>query len=239
MKGRFIIRDKTKIKVITPINILVSVLAFVGGWVNIIGYNVFMHTRPSSMTGRAAEIAESLGRGELKTFVYLVLVVLLFVLGVIIASIITERFGFTQGLMFVVAILVLNLIIVNADHNLRFFSVLLSMAMGAQNGATSLTSISRTTHMSGATTELGISIAFRNWNKAIFWGIRWLFYPLGGFLAYIFMKWLDTNSFNESFTLVIPIIIILCTAFIQKKFIDVEMSEHIKAPETKNKYIAE
>lgn len=231
--------EETKIKVVTPINILVSVLSFVGGWVNIIGYNVFMHTRPSSMTGRAAEIAESLGRGELKTFAYLILVVFLFVLGVIIASIITERFGFTEGLIFVVAVLVLNLLVVSAEHNLRFFSVFLSMAMGAQNGATSLTSISRTTHMSGATTELGISIAFRNWNKVIFWGIRWLFYPLGGFLAYIFMKWLEANNFNESLTLIIPIIIILCTAFIQKKFVDIKISTNIELPKTNSKYIAE
>ena len=231
--------EETNVKVVTPINILVSVLAFVGGWVNIIGYNVFMHTRPSSMTGRAAEIAESLGRGELKTFAYLVLVVLLFVIGVAIASIITTRFGFTQGLMFVVAILFFNLIIVNADHSLRFFSVFLSMAMGAQNGATSLTNISRTTHMSGATTELGINIAFKNWDKVIFWGIRWIFYPLGGFLAYRFIGWLDINNLNESLTLIVPIIIIIFTAFVQKKFIDIEVTRCIEVPKSNTKYIAE
>ena len=49
----------SKIKVITPVNILVAVLTFVGGWSNIVGYNLFMHTRPSSMTGRAAEINEA------------------------------------------------------------------------------------------------------------------------------------------------------------------------------------
>lgn len=231
--------EETNVEVLTPINILVSVLAFVGGWVNIIGYNVFMDTRPSSMTGRAAEIAESLGRGELKTFAYLVLVVILFVLGVMISSLITKRFGFTQGLMFVVAILVLNLIIVNAHHTLKFFSVFLSMAMGAQNGATSLTNISRTTHMSGATTELGINIAFRNWDKVIFWGIRWIFYPLGGFLAYVFIDWLYANNLNESFTLIIPIIIILFTALVQKKFVDVKVTKHIEVPKPNPKYIAE
>ena len=231
--------EETNVKVITPINILVSVLAFVGGWINIIGYNVFMDTRPSSMTGRAAEIAESLARGELKTFAYLVLVVLLFILGVIISSLITKRFGLTPGLMFVVGILILNLIVVNADHTLRFFAVFLSMAMGAQNGATSLTDISRTTHMSGATTELGINIAFKNWDKVIFWGIRWIFYPLGGFLAYLFIEWLYMNNLNESLTLIIPIIIIFFTALVQKKFVNIEVTKHIKAPKTKSEYIVE
>lgn len=215
---------RKRIKVITPINILVSVLAFVGGWVNIVGYNLFMHTRPSSMTGRAAEISESLGRGEFKVFMYLVLVVILFIIGVSISSLITTKFGFTQSLMFVVFLLIISMVIVHNDDYINFFAILLTMAMGAQNGATSLTDISRTTHLSGATTDLGISIAFKDWEKIIFWGIRWLFYPLGGFLAYKFIKWVEINRIGEFSTLVIPTIIVFLTAIIQKLFIDIKVN---------------
>lgn len=223
----------TKIEVITPINILVSIFAFVAGWVNIAGYNLFMHTRPSSMTGRSAEIAESLARGELGTFIYLAGVVILFIVGVIVSSLITKKFGFTGGLMFSVSVLLLDIILISNNMHLGVFPITLSMAMGAQNGATSLTAISRTTHMTGATTEFGTNIAFGNWNKAIFWGIRWIFFPLGGFMSYKFIAWLGVNDFRESVTLFIPIVIILCTAFLQKKYIDVQILDQYKAPNKK------
>lgn len=221
-------QEKTKIEVITPINILVSVFAFVAGWVNIAGYNLFMHTRPSSMTGRSAEIAESLARGEFDTFVYLALVVILFITGVIISSLITRRFGFTGGLMFSVAVLFLDIILISNNKHLGIFPITLSMAMGAQNGATSLTAISRTTHMTGATTELGTNIAFGNWSRAIFWGSRWIFFPLGGVMSYKFINWLGVNDLKEAIILLIPIAIILITAFLQKKFVDIQILDQYK-----------
>ena len=213
----------SKIEIITPINILVSVFAFVAGWVNIAGYNLFMHTRPSSMTGRSAEIAESLARGEFDTVLYLLGVVALFITGVITSSLITKKFGFTGGLIYVVVILFLDIILISNNKHLGVFPITLSMAMGAQNGTTSLTDISRTTHMTGATTEFATNIAFGNWNKAIFWGIRWIFFPLGGFISYKFMTWLKLNNHRQAIILFIPILIILFTAFFQKKFIDIKV----------------
>ncbi len=224
----------SKIEIVTPVNILVSVFAFVAGWVNIAGYNLFMHTRPSSMTGRSAEIAECLARGELDTFLYLAGVVVLFITGVITSSLITKRFGFTGGLVYVVAILLLDIVLIINGKHLGALPITLSMAMGAQNGATSLTDISRTTHMTGATTEFGTNIAFGNWNKAIFWGIRWIFFPLGGFISYKFIDWLALNSYREYITLIIPIVIILSTAFFQKKFIDIKVLNKYEISNDKN-----
>lgn len=213
----------SKIKIITPINVLVAVFAFVAGWVNIAGYNLFMHTRPSSMTGRSAEIAENLARGELGTVFYLLGVVALFITGVISASLITKKFGFTGGLIYVVVILLLDIILISNNKHLGVFPITLSMAMGAQNGTTSLTDINRTTHMTGATTEFATNIAFRNWNEVIFWGLRWIFFPLGGVISYKFMTWLKLNEYRQAIILFIPIIIILFTAFLQKKFIDIKI----------------
>lgn len=220
--------EDTKTEIITPLNILVSVLSFVGGWINITGYNLFMHTRPSSMTGRAAEIAESFARGEFKICAYLSFVVILFVIGVIISSLITQRFGFNGGIIFVISILTFDIFLVSIDHHLGFLPVTLSMAMGAQNGATSMTAINRTTHMSGATTEIGTNIAFKNWNKAIYWGLRWLLFPLGGFTSYKFIEWLNVNKLNQSITLIIPIIILIFTILIQKKHYDIEVLDIYK-----------
>ncbi len=220
--------EDSKIEVITPINILVAILTFVGGWSNIVGYNLFMHTRPSSMTGRAAEIAESIARKDLEVFGYLIAVVIVFIVGVMISSIITKRLGFTYGLFFVVLILIVDIVLVNNNHHLKAFPILLSMAMGAQNGATSVTAISRTTHMTGATTELGINIASRNWNMAIFWGIRWMCFPLGGLLSYKFMEYLQKNNIKEATTLIIPIVILVCTALIQKKLVDIKVLDSMK-----------
>lgn len=213
----------SKIEIITPINILVSVFAFVAGWVNIAGYNLFMHTRPSSMTGRSAEIAESLARGEFDTVLYLFGVVALFITGVITSSLITKKFGFTGGLIYVVVILLLDIILISNNKHLGVFPITLSMAMGAQNGTTSLTDISRTTHMTGATTEFATNIAYGNWNKAIFWGIRWIFFPLGGFVSYKFMTWLKFNNHRQALILFVPILIILSTAFLQKKFVNIKI----------------
>lgn len=225
--------EDSKLKVITPINILVSVLAFVGGWSNIVGYNLFMHTRPSSMTGRAAEIAESLARGNLKVFGYLISVVILFIVGVAISTMITRHFGFTYAILFVVAILIADIVLVNNGHHLKALPILLSMAMGAQNGATSLTAINRTTHMTGATTELGTNIACKNWDRVIFWGTRWIFFPAGGILSYKFMEWVQMNGIKESITLIIPIVILLCIALIQKKFVDIQVLECYELPRNK------
>lgn len=225
--------ENSNVKIITPINILVAVLTFVGGWSNIVGYNLFMHTRPSSMTGRAAEIAESLATGDLKVFAYLISVVILFIIGVSISTVITRHFGFTYGLLMVVVILFGDIILVNNGHHLKALPILLSMAMGAQNGATSLTAISRTTHMTGATTELGTNIACKNWDRAIFWGTRWIFFPAGGILSYKFMGWIQRNNFKESNTLIIPMVIILCTAFIQKKLVDIQVLECNQLPRNK------
>ena len=226
----------TRLEILTPLNILVIVFTFVAGWVNIAGYNLFMHTRPSSMTGRSAEIAESLARGEFDTFIYLAVVVVLFITGVAISSLLTRKFGFTAGIMFAVLILFVDIILIRNNRHLGVLPITLSMAMGAQNGATSLTAISRTTHMTGATTELGTNIAFANWNKVIFWGVRWISFPLGGFMSYKFKNWLGSNSFRESITLFIPIIILLITVFLQKKYIDIQILDQYKP--LKDKHIA-
>lgn len=88
--------------------------------------------------------------------------------------------------------------------------------------------------MTGATTEFGTSIALGNWSKTIFWGIRWIFFPLGGFMSYKFIDWLGLNNFRESIILVIPMILILITAFLQKRFIDIKILDKYEISHDKN-----
>ena len=60
--------------------------------------------------------------------------------------------------------------------------------MGAQNAATSLTGINRTTHLTGPTTDIGIYLAQGDWKMARFWSLRWLAFFLGVVSSYLLLR---------------------------------------------------
>lgn len=110
-------------------------------------------------------------------------------------------------------------------RNVIFDTIIISMAMGEQNAATSLTKINRTTHLTGPATDIGIHIASRNWRKAIFWILRWISFPIGAMLGFIFVELHNSKSISLSVTLLLPAVIILSLSAMQKTKLSIPLLE--------------
>ncbi len=216
---------RDKVRVLTSVNIVGFILVMMAGWVDTAGVKFFLNERVSFMTGRAAQIGEWLAAGEFEQFFYLLLIVLMFILGAGISTKITRKWGLTGGLTFVGALLFFSALPVYIGE-VRFVAIAIPLAMGAQNAATSLTPINRTTHLTGPATDIGIRLSSGDINGAVFWILRWLAFPLGAFLSYEFVEMSFKNdNIDTSLSLIIPSIVIVATGLIQRRYADIQLLE--------------
>jgi len=65
------------------------------------------------------------------------------------------------------------------------WALILPFAMGIQNAITTLTSVGRTTHVTGTLTDLGIAIGNREHRKAIFFFSMWAGFAVGSGIAFV------------------------------------------------------
>lgn len=213
---------KSNIKIITPINIVGFILTLVAGWVDTIGLELLLDERSSFMSGRGATLGYWAFKGELKTFMKVAVVVVAFIIGAYVSTKITKKSGLTGGLLFTGI-----LIIIAAFHTcwncITIAAIILPMAMGSQNAATSLTPINRTTHLTGPATDIGINMATGNWNKVIFWILRWIGFPLGAIIGFHLVHMVNHQEINIYTTLFCPAAIIILTGIIQKLTIDIPL----------------
>ena len=193
------------------------------GWIDTAGLKLFLNERVSFMTGRAAELGEWLAKGEIGQFGFVVVIVIMFITGAAISAIITRRLGLMGGLTFAGGLLLIAALCIYKG-NMTFAGIAIPMAMGGQNAATSLTSINRTTHLTGPATDIGLNIAYGNWDGVIFWVLHWVAFPIGSFVGYNFIQRarLD-DSIHVSLTLIIPAIIIILTGIIQRIVVDIPL----------------
>lgn len=221
MYGGLSLRDK--VEILTGVNVVGFILVMMAGWVDTAGVKVFLNERVSFMTGRAAQLGEWLAEGELEKFSYIVLIVLMFILGSAVSTKITRRWGLVGGLTFTAGLLFFAALPVYIGQ-VRFVAIAIPLAMGAQNAATSLTEINRTTHLTGPATDIGIRLSDGDINGAIFWILRWIAFPLGAFMSYEFVEvTINNDNINTSLSLIIPAVIIILTALIQKRFVDIKL----------------
>ena len=178
------------------------------------------------MSGRGAILGYCVFKGDLKAFMSIILVVISFIIGACISTIITKKTKLAGGLCFT-GILIIIAAIYNNWHESTIATIIIPMAMGSQNAATSLTPINRTTHLTGPATDIGINIAKGNWNTVKFWMLRWIGFPLGSVIGFNFVHMANKNIINISTTLILPAIIIILTGIIQRLTFNIPLLDEI------------
>lgn len=218
--------DKLNIKILTPVNFVGFILVMMAGWVDTIGVCFFLDERSSFMTGRAAKLGEYIFNGEIQGVKTVLLVVISFIAGACISTLITRKVGLIGGLFFT-GILIIITVFSTFQKEINIALITIPMAMGGQNAATSLTDINRTTHLTGPTTDIGINMAKGNWNLVVFWILRWVGFSTGATIAFKLIHTFKSKMINFSHTLLIPATVIILTGIIQKMTFDIPLSEDV------------
>lgn len=140
-------------------SVLAGYLAFVAGFVNAAGL-LLLGTFTAHVTGSVGRLSIGLGQGDPGAVAGAGLMVLLFLCGAVLASILVETSFFARtstayGAALLVQGLLLSIFIVAGATGI------LSFCMGMQNSlVTRLSgSVVRTTHLTGVVTDLGIEVA--------------------------------------------------------------------------------
>lgn len=229
--------DKLKIKVSKEINIIGFILITIAGWVDTVGINLFLKESSAFMTGRSRFLGYWIFKGDLKAFIGIIIIVIAFIIGSFISTLITRKKGLTGGLIFTGILLTLAAFPIGI-YKTGSVIIIIPMAMGCQNAATSLTPINRTTHLTGAATDIGINIAKKNWDVVKFWTLRWIGFPLGSIIGLNLVHMVNNNIINMSTTLFLPAIIVILVAVIQKLFFNIPLLEG-EIVDTKEKELIE
>lgn len=213
-------KEKSKVKIVIGINLIGFILSAMAGWIDTIGVELFLNESSAFMTGRVKALGYNMFNLDLKLFSSIALVIIAFIIGAFISTIITKKTGLKGGLICTGILIIISSLPVPFKCINR---ISLPMGMGCQNAATSLTPINRTTHLTGPITDLGMNLAKGNWNKVIFWLLRLIGFPLGSFIGFKLASMVDNNTINISIILIIPAIIIILTGIIQEKIFEIPL----------------
>jgi uncharacterized membrane protein YoaK (UPF0700 family) len=144
-----------------------AALTFAAGAINAIGFLSFQHQGVTHLTGSTTLLGLALARGESTTALHLGAVTVSFLVGCIASGALIEHSTLRLGRRYGVALALESLLLFAAvpllqgGHELGAYVA--SCACGLQNGMVSTYSgaVLRTTHVSGAFTDLGIFIGQR------------------------------------------------------------------------------
>lgn len=204
------------------INIIGFILISMAGLIDTVGVGLFLNESSAFLTGRGSILGYWAYKLEFKIFISIVLVVISFIAGAWISTIIIKKAGLMGSLFFTGLLIIL----VSLPITLRYptlCTIFVPMAMGCQNAATSLTKINRTTHLTGPATDIGINIAKGNWKVVKFWMFRWIGFPLGSVVGSKLVSLVNANVISVSIALVIPATVIILTGIIQKIVLDIPL----------------
>lgn len=217
---------KSRLEISAQINIVGFILVTMAGYIDTVGIKLFLNESPAFMTGRGIILGYCMFKGDFGAFICVLVVILAFIIGACISTIITRKIGLTGGLCLTGMLIAIAAFPVNLS-NITIATIIIPMAMGGQNAATSLTAINRTTHLTGPATDIGINIAKGNWNIVIFWILRWIGFPLGSVIGFYLVHMVNNNMVNIHTTLLFPAVIIILTGIIQKLTFDIPLLENI------------
>jgi uncharacterized membrane protein YoaK (UPF0700 family) len=215
---------KTNIKILTPVNIVGFILIMMAGWIDAVGVHIFLNENSSFLTGRAVKLGKCIINGDTQKIKSILLIIISFIVGACISTLITKRVGLIGGLLFT-GIFIIITAFTTSIKGINVAFVTIPMCMGGQNAATSITDINRTTHLTGPATDIGINIAEGNWNLVVFWVLRWVGFLMGVMIAYKLIQLFKIKTINFSYMLFIPGIVIILTGIIQKKIVDIPLLE--------------
>jgi uncharacterized membrane protein YoaK (UPF0700 family) len=140
----------------------ISLMAFNGGFINSIGLISFLKNSVGYVTGSLTNVGDSVEKGNYLRFWDLLLLIFCFLLGGVLSGIILRDPHFKNDRPYKInlflqfgLVLVGMILLVLHHYEASYF---LSLAMGLQNAMTTFysSSVLRTTHMTGTTTDLGI-----------------------------------------------------------------------------------
>lgn len=204
-----------RIKIFTQINIVGFILVIMAGWINVVGLKLFLKENSSFMSGRGAILGVWAFQKNPAALMKVIIIVISFILGSYISTLITKKMGLAGGLCFTGVSIIITAFMANRS-SIPFAIITLPMAMGGQNAATSLTPINRTTHLTGPATDIGINLAKGNWSTAIFWILRWVGFPIGSFIGFYLVRMAKNAFISPTIALTIPGIVIIGIAIVQK-----------------------
>lgn len=206
------------------VNIIGFILSMTAGWIDAVGVKLFLNDNSAFMTGRGLSLGYWMFMWDLKAFVSIGLVVVAFITGAYLSTKISGKVGLMGSLIFTGILIVVASFPVFLN-DVTIYTMLIPMAMGCQNAATSLTSINRTTHLTGPATDIGIHIAERNWQMVIFWVLRWMAFLTGSVIGFNLVSMVNNKLINISTALIIPAVIIMATGVIQRSFLNIPTLE--------------
>ncbi|MBI5418062.1 DUF1275 domain-containing protein [Candidatus Poribacteria bacterium] len=183
-----------------------GIFVFLGGYTGILTALILGHF-VNCMSGNATETGISLGKKDIPEALLFCSIVLAFIFGAFLAAKAIDKIKYGY-----IPILITESILLISIRNFLNAPalVLSSLAMGLQNGLTSYTTWSsgkiRTTHVTGTTTDIGVSLAKKDMHEIGFNVFQAIMYLSGAILAFFI-----TRKFgNQAFTLAgIAILVIL------------------------------
>lgn len=217
---------KQPIKLFTHVNLIGFVITFMAGWIDTVSILLVLDERVSSMTGRFSKVGRLLSQGHISYALAIFLIISMFVLGSVLSTLITSKVGLVGGLS-LSGILLIITAFTSLKTSFNLALITLPLATGSINAATTITDIGRTTHLTGAVTDFGISIAHSNWNSVVFWGLRFIAFLLG-----ILVSFRVIDAYNQSIIgfapiLLIPAITLIVTGLVHRFVIKLKVSTAI------------
>lgn len=174
---------------------IAAVLSFWAGNFNSLSSIAILFERSTHVSGRIADIGIDLVLMPIGAF-FMAAIWISFVLGSYLAGLLLPKLGLTRSLIlqsiyiFIAALVVAAGVSADAvsDYGISkaIMAFILPFAMGFQNSVTTQLPLERTTHWTGASTDLGIALSKGSYQFAVFICIKIFSFIIGAaFMAYL------------------------------------------------------
>jgi hypothetical protein len=170
---------------------IAAVLSFLAGNFNSLSSIAILFERSSHVSGRIADIGIDLVLMPIGAF-FMVAIWISFVLGSYLAGLLLPKLGLTKSLLlqsvyvFIAALVVAAGVSATASNDYgiakAIMAFILPLSMGFQNSITTQLPLERTTHWTGASTDLGIALSKRSYPLAVFIGVKIISFIVGAAL---------------------------------------------------------
>ncbi|MDO4753748.1 MAG: YoaK family protein [Bacillota bacterium] len=193
------------------------VLIFVAGWINIQGIKLGLIDSLSYMTGRGVRIGTAMFEGDPVALMYVLVSLAAFIFGSYFGARVTAKKGIGQALLLTASFLAIvasavtmyDLQTIPDESAVQTISkIFVILAMGTMNGATSMTRVGRTTHLTGTATDIGLNLALGKKKTALFHLLRWVGFFMGAFVAICFHVVAASFGYPRSILAWVPTVIV-------------------------------
>lgn len=182
-----------------------------------LGARVAISDGLSYITGRGISIGNALAMKDFVLVATFFMMVLVFVAGSFTGTRLQKQYGLWAGLLmtaFTMSIFAISTAFVGEESEevLLGSRALIPFAMGCMNASTSVAGVGRTTHLSGPTTDIGINLANKDYEAAIYWVFRWLGFILGAYASALAVDSYAPNPTSNVTLFMVPTVIIAVEA---------------------------